>query len=235
MSGIDWEVGGALTEGDESGGWPTADELEDYLLAAGLSVDGIDLAGAVASAILEFEADTRRKILADAEDEEHTETPNAGMDGLIVFADEYASVSALHYYPRNGTDATWTEGTEFEWYRPYAPKWTVIRGIYAHYHTHAFCDGYPHDLNALKITGRRGLFTTIPADIHDAVLLKAAASVLPQIESTALVSAAGIGVTEIKTGDQSIRYGSGSGSSSALSVSASSAYAAAVTRYKRRT
>jgi len=160
--------------------YPTAADIQAYLTASGIVMDGstadstfADFLGDIADAgKLEFERRTDRKFLADTADMIYYFNPPADTQGVLFLNEikDLISVTSIVYQPTGSTALTLTLNTDY-WLEP-ANNLAVGRPYeWVQFRTGRFLAPItPAQRRSIIITGKAGYAAAIPTDAWRAMI-----------------------------------------------------------------
>ena len=213
--------------------YPTADDLEAYLLTLGIypsdppraELAALDLPGKAAAAVAEWETRTGYKpFLANGSDTTRIYDP-PGHGRYLELGTGLLSVSALFTGVTAETPGTErVEGTDF-WLE-------AVEAAYegGPYEVITFPGGWGGPRRSIAITGRWGYASTVPDDAWQAILMRGAALCAPQLSLVL-----GGGAESVRVLSSEVRYPSAAQGGPLASQAAGwqSLFDAAVRRYRR--
>lgn len=217
-------------------GYPGAGDLSDFLAATGLTISSAlsaRLGPAILAARKEFEKVTGVRVLADSVASARRFGLPSARDGWVEL-DPAVSISSVVYSPASGDPTTYTRNTDY-WLEPEnAPLLAVPRPytslrLGGSYGWWGGGYGYGEAPRALLVTARWGMFDSVPDNIREALLGRAAASLLPQLR----MSAGSGRPVKRWTNVDGISKEYDTGAWDVLGAGWDSAWKSAITRYRR--
>ena len=202
--------------------YPNGGIVRQFLIDAGLPAGNLsaawyDSAAAVAARDFEGASGANRKMLAGASETRLYSAP-AGNAGTLDI-DDLAVVTAVSYQPSNTTPVVWTAGVDY-WLEPSdAPgkgwPYTAIRFLRRWLDTASGPGvGWPADRRSIAVTGQFGYSLTLPDDVWQAVLERAAAKVARQLG----FAITGGGISKWERAERSVSYRSSADIAAAFSA-----------------
>lgn len=180
--------------------YPVLADLQSFLTAGGVAFGDTDLASALSGAVTEFESRTGwSPFVREATDgTQHSDPPTSGTYGCVLDLESpILSLTSLSCgVGEDGTGGTaMVQGTDFV-LLPYGggtdrKPWTQVRFSSAPY----------GGARSIKVVGKRGYSSVCPDDVRQAILRKAAASIIQDLAAGQAGDA-----TEISQGPVTYRY-----------------------------
>ena len=176
--------------------YPTAADLESYLLGAGIMTDTLDCAVAAIAGRRDVEHACGRGFLAGEPTVRAYDPPRR----TVLEIDDLAALTAITYVPYGGIPEELVEGMD------YWPEPVNAMGDGAPYELVRFRRGWPQplmdaDRRSVRIEGAWGYGTAVPEEVWLAMVHAGALRLLPEIQQMVTE-----GVTVITQGGATLHY-----------------------------